>query len=497
MPTAVVNRRESFPTARSRKIFSFSTVLIMSLVLLVLLSVRKSMAEPDFWWHLRDAEALVTTGHFPTVDTYTFTATGAHRVPQEWLAELAFYAAFRFAGLTGTFVLTLALSEAILLGVLYLAYLHSGDVKNSFLLCILAVLLATVSLGPRTLLFGWLLLLSLLIVLHRVRAGRRRLLWIIPPIFALWVNTHASWPIGFVVLALFIASGLLDFGPVLEKTHWSPGRLRALLITAAASVAALLLNPSGYRMLLYPFDLLFRRALNTAAVEEWQSVDFQTPRGHVVLIFLVLTLLVAVCSRRRWGAYELGLVLVAVCASVTYQRQSFLAALLAIPVLAGHVKLLPPTEQDAERPALNAVLVLVLLALMAVLFPRPTYLRQQLDSFFPVRAVGYMKDHNIRGRVFNYYVWGGYLIWHDRDVPVFIDGRAEIFARNGVFNDYGNAITLADPLRIFDRYRIDYVLVPSDSGLAHLLTATSGWVLEYGDRVAVLFRKVPKSAALP
>ncbi len=385
-----------------------------------------------------------------------------------------------------------------MVGVLYLAYLHSGDVKNSFLLSILAVLLATVSLGPRTLLLGWLLLVSLLIVLHHVRAGRWRLLWIIPPLFVIWVNTHASWPIGFVVLGMFIASGLLDFGPMLVRTRWSAVQVRMLLITGAASVGALLLNPSGYRMLAYPFNMLFRHALNTAAVEEWQSVNFQTPRGHVVLIFLVLTLLAAVCSQRRWGIYEVGLVLVAVCASVTYQRQSFLAALLAIPVLAGHVRLLPPTDPDAERRTINSALVIILAATIVILFPRAASLRQQLDSFFPVRAVTYMKEHNVRGRLFNDYAWGGYLIWHDRDLPVFIDGRAEIFANNGVFDDYGAAVTMASPTQVLEHYHIDYVLLPPYSALARHLMNTPNWTIEYADNVAMLLRKgKPETAVLP
>jgi len=38
------------------------------------------MRDPDIWWHLRNAQTLLTTHHFIRQDTYSFTTFG-----QSWI----------------------------------------------------------------------------------------------------------------------------------------------------------------------------------------------------------------------------------------------------------------------------------------------------------------------------------------------------------------------------------------------------------------------------
>ncbi len=56
------------------------------------------------------------------------------------------------------------------------------------------------------LLFGWLCMVGLLLVLDRFRLSERGL-WLLPPLFALWINFHGSWVFGVAVLGATIASG--------------------------------------------------------------------------------------------------------------------------------------------------------------------------------------------------------------------------------------------------------------------------------------------------
>ena len=44
-----------------------------------------------------------------------------------------------------------------------------------------------------------------------------------------------------------------------------------------------------------------------------------------------------------------------------------------------------------------------------------------------------MQEHQLSGRIFNQYVWGGYMEWNAPELKTFIDGRADIFVSNGVF----------------------------------------------------------------
>ncbi|MEI4883943.1 hypothetical protein, partial [Klebsiella pneumoniae] len=95
-----------------------------------------------------------------------------------------------------------------------------------------------------------------------------------------WANTHGSWSIGLIILFLIGVTGLINgsWGRV-DAVRWTPSQLRKLVITGTASIAALFINPFGWRLVYYPFDLAFKQKLHIAHVQEWVSVDFHDLRG--------------------------------------------------------------------------------------------------------------------------------------------------------------------------------------------------------------------------
>src|SRR4029077_676422 len=141
-----------------------------------------------------------------------------------------------------------------------------------------------------------------------------------------------SWLLGLIVFGIVSAAGLVEGSwERVESERWTPAHLRKLIYTGLASLAALFVNPFGYRLVLYPFDLGFRQKLNIAHVAEWVSVDFHTPRGKVVLALLVILLASALLRNRRWNLTELGLLLFGLYCGLTYIRFLFLLAILAAP----------------------------------------------------------------------------------------------------------------------------------------------------------------------
>ena len=87
---------------------------------------------------------------------------------------------------------------------------------------------------------GALYLVVLLLTLEKARRGGWRWLWLLPPLFCLWINSHGSWPMGMVVLGIFIASGVIEgsWGHV-YAVRWSGRQLQRLLIAAGTSVLRL------------------------------------------------------------------------------------------------------------------------------------------------------------------------------------------------------------------------------------------------------------------
>ena len=95
----------------------------------------------------------------------------------------------------------------------------------------LPLLIVCVNLRPQ--LLGYIFLLLTLICLERFRQGRQKTLWVLPVVFALWVNTHGSFVFGLMALGLYWAWRLGTFGTKLRP--WAD----ALLVAGATSLAGL------------------------------------------------------------------------------------------------------------------------------------------------------------------------------------------------------------------------------------------------------------------
>jgi len=120
-----------------------------------------------------------------------------------------------------------------------------------------------------------------------------------------------------------------------------------------------------------------------------------------------LTLAMALTSRRFVPLFGMSLavmlapLLALVCDRLKVERYSLL---LALPALAWAVFRLLPYPLQAV-PAFH-------------------YLTAEYS--YPVDLVNFIESNGIRGKVYAYYNWGGYLHWRtDGDLQVFIDGRAD------------------------------------------------------------------------
>ncbi|MGC2299932.1 MAG: hypothetical protein WA476_14090, partial [Acidobacteriaceae bacterium] len=358
-------------TTWSGRVFSLPVVLGLLLVYLLLFvsaggNVVRSLADNDIWWHLRNASELVRSGHFIHVESYTFTVAGKAWINFEWLGELPYYFANRWMGNRGLYLMMFATAAAIVLGVYCLGRLRSGSWGAAFGAACIALLLTTVSLLPRPLLFGWLLLVVEVAILWSLQKGRDFTTWL-PVLFLLWINVHGSWFIGFVLMAIFVACGFVDgeWGN-LYATRWTPQQARKLLIVVGASFAALFANPYGWRLVAYPLDVAFRQKLTVENIAEWGSLDFHSPRGKIMIGVLVLMAVLQLVRRRRWPLEDVAFAAVALYGGVTYVRFLFLPAILIMPLLAVDFRAGVEGEKSPARDhrLLSGLVMVALVAMM-------------------------------------------------------------------------------------------------------------------------------------
>lgn len=482
-----------------KRLFSFPAMLITTLCVspfFASLDIQQGgpvMRDPDIWWHLRNAETLLSTHHFIRFDAYSFTTRGLPWMNPEWLSEIPYYLGFRLLGERGLFLVMLGAVELVIAGILLLCYRRSSDVKAAFLATWVAVLFAAINIGLRTILFGWLCFIIEMLLLESFRRGRDHL-WLLVPLFALWINLHGSWLIGVVFLFLFIVSGWVQFvwGSI-QAARWTQQQKRKLLSVALACIAALLINPYGWRLVAYPFQLSFQHQLMVDFVEEWASVDFQTFYGKIVFAVVAAMFVFTLARRRPWPLHELLFSLVAFYSGLTHKRFLFLAGIVFCPILAVELKdaVFAPYDPKRDKPIIAAAIMVGFLGFAILHVPSSASLRAAETPYFPVHALPTLEATCANQRVFNRFEWGGYLIWNARNIPVFFDSREDIFEHYGVFADGVEAMHIHNSLGILDRYRIGCVLLNSNDSLTYLLRNTPGWHLQFEDPIATLLVRTP------
>lgn len=475
-----------------RTLLGFPAVLGGALVTTVVIFANRSIADPDIWWHLRNAQELLSTGRFVRADAYSYTVHDAPWINHEWLGELPYYLGWRCFGLQGLYLVMVLALVAIFVLLYRLAYLRAGDYKSAALACGIAIPLATVSFGPRTLLFGWIFLLLELLILEQYDSHPRQL-WLLPPLFMLWVNTHGSWLIGLVLLIAFALAGCCNVhAGRIESTRRSMCQLKQLAAVVAGCAAALFVNPYGWRLVFYPFNLAFRQKLNVSHVEEWQSPDFHALRGKLLLAMLLGFLVLASIRQGRLRLHHVLFLLIAFYSALTYTRFLFLAAIIVTPVLAAELSLRGLGAQPvSDKPGLNLAMIAAMLAIMAWQAPSSAQLGAGIVEEYPVAALTHLNSVPAGARVLNDYDWGGYLIWNAPQTPVFVDSRVDIFEYSGVFADYLNIMGVKNSLELLRKHDIQYVLFARQKPLTYLLRNAPGWKVIYQDNVAVLFERVP------
>jgi hypothetical protein len=470
-------------------------LIATSFVTAVFWTCRGRIADPDLWWHLRNAQYLVTTLRLPNVDVYSYTTAGAHWIDHEWLSELFYYGAYRSLDLRGVFFLFAAALAALVVAEFWLCLKENGNPWAATFAAFLGYLLQLVAFGPRTQTFGWLCFAAVFAVLLRFRSVRRAPLWLLPPIFCLWINLHASWVLGMAVYTIFLVAGLIrhDIGR-LAADPWSKSELKELALAGLASVAALFANPYGYRLVLFPIARIFNDVVVPAGggIEEFGPVNFQDGRGKLVALVLGLIFVMAIAGRKRWRIDNALLTAFVLYGGLVHLRLLFLAGIVLPPVLApqfGQIGLFP-----GRRPPriLNWAWLAIVLGALVFSFPSADDLQAQIAEFFPVRAVDYLRANPQPGNIFNLYKWGGYLEWNLPEVRTFIDGRGDQVDSRGVpldrFRDYMQVEALQNPEEVFNRFKVSYVLFPANTPLVYYLSNSPQWECIYSDYQAVIYR---------
>lgn len=481
-----------------QRIFSFAAMLGMILVVRLFFALRSFTIDPDVWWHIKIGQGILATHHWPTAETYSFTAAGQHWRAYEWLGEVLLAAIYRIGGLRSLGVLLIVLASIFALALYYYTSVRCGNPKAGFLVT-LFLLTVTDFCNLRPQMLGYIFLVLTLIILQRFRQGKRAAIWLLPPLMLVWVNTHGTWIIGLGTVGVYLACGLIGFrfGSV-ETSKWSaPDRIKLMSVLALSAVATVI-TPYGAGIARFPFQMS-SLPLNLANIEEWQPINFSLT-GKTLFLILVLAFFIAqIVLRPRWRLEELGLFMFASVMPFIHMRFLALFVAYSAPVLVVILaRWIPKYDRTKEMYAVNAAVIVALVALMVWHFPSRSDYQHDVEKTYPVAAVEYLNTHSVPGPMYNNYGFGGYLVFaRGPEHKVYIDGRGEIYEPAGIMREYVQLGYLAPgSLAILDKHNIQSCLVAPKDALATALAVLPGWQKVYSDDVSILFVR-RQSATLP
>jgi len=481
-----------------RRIISFPVLLAVLLAGGMYVPLRNFWVDPDVWWHIKVGATILATHRWPTTDPYSYTVFGTPWIAYQWLGEVVIAFLANLWGPRGLMTLDVILSSAILFALYALVAMRCRNAKASFVVCALFLPLVYSSLSLRPQMLGYLFLVLTLIILERFRQGHTGALWWLPPLFLVWVNTHGNFTIGLFALGVYWACGLVEihWGEV-QSRRWSAAERVRLELVGLLILIALIITPYGADLLLYPLDLASGQQVMVANILEWQPMMFEQPFGKLFLVLVLAFLLAQVTLRLRWRLEELVLMVAGIAGACLHLRLVLAFVPFSAPLFAVILaRWIPPYEPAKDKPALNAVFIALVLVAVIHSFPSRADLESIMEEKWPVRAVAYLRQHPAPQPMLNSYGYGGYLIWQLSDAnKVFIDGRADIYVRTGVFTDYLNIARLALPAPLLlNTYNVQSCLLNRQETLVTLLEASPEWQKAYGDPVSVLYVRRPRPA---
>ena len=488
----------------------------------VVLLLALPLTDPDYFWHLKAGEYIVTHRALPAGDIFSLTHAGQPWVLHEWLFETVLFAAFASWGASGVSVL-MALFVMAMLGVTFVLTRRLGQSHAlAFALVVCGGIVFAGGWTPRPQLVTYLLFsVYLSILAHYKYFGAGRALSALPLLMVAWVNAHGGYVIGIALVFLFAGTEWLGywFGAARAPAHRQ--RLVQLSLLAGATLLASLANPEFIRHWLYPIQVLGMEA--NRSIQEWQSPDFHGFGPRIYLLLCSLFVLSTLYAKRKADLTELLVPGFFLLTGFVARRHVPLAVLTVLPFIAlalgrGSMAAWAAKWQGSRlggsyarsgangkqlsqlaEGVLNWILLLVIVLVLLACRPWFSANAARRAELLPAAAADYVIAHRIVGRMFNGYGDGGYLIYRlGPERKIFIDGRVDVYG-DTFFKEY-NAIYAgtAGWKQKFDRYGIDFAILDNDAPIRQLLLAEGSFREAFRDgHHCVLLRSAARQAALP
>lgn len=422
---------------------SLPALVLGGLVLIfygLFLAHKIDLRTADLGRHLQNGRLAAEEHTIPHTNFYSYTEPEYPVVTHHWGSGMLFYLGWKAGGFAGVEVLFITVS-VLTLAIFYGIGAAAAGPGPAAIIAALAMPMLAERTEVRPEAFSYLFVGLFFFILlqwqkkHPGRTSDWRLLALLPIIEILWVNTHIYFFLGYVLIAIFLATAFVKRPFELEK-------IKALGCVLIATIAASFINPFGISGAAAPFTIFENYGYRVAENQPVWVLETLLPSPNLTIFKILFATLIASFVLRAWRAKEnrmspvLAIVGVMVSAMAWLATRNFaLFGFFFVPLVAANLApvFLDWLDRRRWRVTMASGIVLVL-AIIPGFFG-------QWQRYFPhwhepglglehntENAASFFREHGLTGPIFNNYDIGGYLIWYlYGQEKVFVDNRPEAY----------------------------------------------------------------------
>ena len=437
-------------------------ILAIVLIAIFCISLTPKTLQNDTFYTIKIGEHIIQEKGIDMIDPFSWHENLEYTYPH-WLYDVIIYGIYSLGGMTGIYISTCIF--AIILGItVYIvnSKLARNQVVSFFITIGVMYMLKDYITARAQLVTFILFILQIFAIEKLIETKQKRYGLALIIISILVANLHvAVWPFTFVLYLPYIAEYIIaileektakKFGKEIKQgekilTEKKDG-VKLLVIVMIICILTGLLTPLGTTP--YTYLVKTMQGNTTDNINEHQPLILINDSAVISAIIILLAILIFTKVKIRLSDLIMlgGLTLLMFYS----KRQSTIWVLVGGIILNKLIYSL--LEKDADKKAINSIiskfgifaLIVVMLSASFYLI-RPKLKTQYIDeSLYPVQMsefiLNYFEENNIdraKVRLYNEYNYGSYLLY--RDIPVFIDSRADLYAPefNGgrdIFTDF-------------------------------------------------------------
>lgn len=479
-------------------IFTFLAGLFMSF---------EAITDNDYFWHVAVGKWIDINKSIPNKPLFSWWGmdSGLSWTSHEWLTEWIMYK----LGDIGCIVIMLI----IFLLLYYLMYkmlkLKANkllDVKWIYLLLMTVFFKVT---GPRPYIISLLFFAYLIYVLMSYLDNEKhfdKLIWTLPIMQFMWANLHggsSSMPYVFII-GVLLSDLFIKLFKINDK-RWTSYLLTKKQVNTLVKVLLLILiatclNPTGYKLLIYPFTNMTDTNM-IDLILEWQSPSFHGLLGLYIFIMLFVPVFNMIFYHKKFKFYEIAIFGLMFYMCLKSQRFIGMFGIYSTWILGKYLffddkfyDIIRKPFKKYEKLIKYSFSIFLVIALIFI-----SYI--QISNFTLVDNHGFYSDEAVKEiiklkpkRMYNDFGAGGYLLYklseYDAldDIEIFIYGLGDVFSNN-ILPDSINIYNAKNARIYLDKYDFDVILTVSTSPLRYFLEECEDYYIEYYDDMNYIFVK--------